>query len=637
MSESKVHFFSSEPLVALLGNPNCGKTALFNLLTGSRQKVANYSGVTVERKEGRLTLDSGKPIRILDLPGAYSLYPRSLDERVTCNVLLGRAEGEKRPDLVICVLSAINLRRNLRLVLAAKRLGLPCVVVLNMLDIAQRQGLEIDTAALSNELGLPVLTSIGIQSNGANEIKKFLSDLDWRNIHSLRTGTSDATLENVASHIAHTESDNIQVQRILQNLDLDRIIPDQLSDRLDAVLLHPVFGPLILVVLLFCIFQAVFSWATFPMELIKSAIEYAGGHIAEMLPNNWVRSLLINGILAGLGGVVIFLPQILILFFFILLLEESGYLPRAAYLLDRVMGSVGLSGRSFIPLLSSFACAIPGIMATRSITNARDRLVTILIAPMMTCSARLPVYALLISAFIPEQKLWAGIDLQGLVLFLLYLAGILGAMAVAWILKRFTSEQFRMNALMMELPSYHLPRLGNLAISLWQRAEIFMRRVGGIILIMTVALWILSSFPLPPEGATGSPIQYSFAGMIGQALAHVFSPLGFNWQISIALVPGMAAREVVVSSLATVYALSSSSIDAADALVPLISSGWSLATALSLLAWFVFAPQCLSTIAAVKRETGGWRIPIIMLSYLFGLAYLAAFTTYRIASAFGLA
>jgi len=636
MSESKIHFFPNEPLVALLGNPNCGKTALFNLLTGSRQKVANYSGVTVERKEGRLTLSSGKNLRILDLPGAYSLYPRSLDERVTCNVLLGRAEGEKRPDLVLCILSAINLRRNLRLVLAAKRLGLPCVVVLNMLDIAKRHGLVIDTDALSKELGLPVLTSIGIQSDGADAIKTYFDRLDWRHLNSIHTNVGDVAIENVASHIAHSETDNVQVQRILHNLGLDQIIPDRLSDRLDSVLLHPVFGPIILAALLFLIFQAVFSWATLPMELIKSSVEYLGGVLIEVLPNNWFRSLLINGILAGLGGVIIFLPQILILFFFILLLEESGYLPRAAYLLDRVMGSVGLSGRSFIPLLSSFACAIPGIMATRSISNARDRLVTILIAPMMTCSARLPVYALLISAFIPERKLWSGIDLQGLVLFLLYLAGIFGAMAVAWILKRFTSEQFKLNALMMELPSYHLPRLGNLAISLWQRAEIFLRRVGGIILVMTISLWVLSSFPLPPEGATGSPIQYSVAGSLGQGLAHIFAPIGFNWQISIALVPGMAAREVVVSSLATVYALSSSSADAADALIPLISSGWSLATALSLLAWFVFAPQCLSTIAAVKRETGGWKIPVIMLSYLFALAYLASFITYHVALIFGL-
>ena len=592
--------------------------------------------MTVERKEGRLSLDSGKNIRILDLPGAYSLYPRSLDEKVTCNVLLGRAEGEKRPDLVVCILSAMNLRRNLRLVLAAKRLGLPCVVVLNMLDIAKRQGLEINTDALSKELGLPVLTSIGIQADGADGIKSFFNQLDWKDLSALRTGTSDATLENAASHIAHSESDNIQVQRILKSLGLDQIIPDRFSDRLDSVLLHPIIGPIILAALLFFIFQAVFSWATVPMDLIKTTIEYFGGLLGEVLPNNWLRSLLINGVLAGLGGVVIFLPQILILFFFILLLEESGYLPRAAFLLDRVMGSVGLSGRSFIPLLSSFACAIPGIMATRSISNSRDRLVTILIAPMMTCSARLPVYALLISAFIPNQKLWMGIDLQGLVLFLLYLAGIFGAMGVAWILKRFTSEQFRMNALMMELPSYHMPRLGNLAISLWQRAEIFLRRVGGIILIMTVALWVLSSFPTPPDWATGSPIQYSIAGMLGQALSHVFSPIGFNWQISIALVPGMAAREVVVSSLATVYALSSSSADAADALIPLISTSWSLATALSLLAWFVFAPQCLSTIAAVKRETGGWKIPAIMLSYLFGLAYLASFITYHLAVFYGL-
>ena len=636
MSEAQIHFYPSEPLVALLGNPNCGKTALFNLLTGSRQKVANYSGVTVERKEGRLTLESEKVIRILDLPGAYSLYPRSLDERVTCNVLHGKAQGEKRPDLVLCVLNAMNLRRNLRLVLSAKRLGLPCVVVLNMVDVAQRQGLNVDAAALSQELGLPVIATVGIQTNGADELKHYLSELDWKNLSALSASNLDEGIETAIDHSNHTESDNIQVQRILQNLGLDQIIPDRLSDRLDSVLLHPVFGPLILATVLFFIFQAVFSWATLPMEVIKAGVDWLGALVTQMLPNNWLRSLLVDGILAGAGGVLIFLPQILILYFFILILEESGYLPRAAYLLDRLMGRVGLSGRSFIPLLSSFACAIPGIMATRSISNARDRLVTILIAPMMTCSARLPVYALLISAFIPERKLWAGLDLQGLVLFLLYVAGIVGAMAVAWILKRFTSEKFQLNALMMELPSYHLPRLGNLAIGLWQRAEIFLRRVGGIILIMTVCLWVLSSFPLPPENATGSPIQYSIAGMMGQALAVVFEPIGFNWQISIALVPGMAAREVVVSSLATVYALSSSGVDAADALVPLISTGWSLATALSLLAWFVFAPQCLSTIAAVKRETGGWKIPAIMLSYLFGLAYLAAFITYRIAIFFGL-
>ncbi len=637
MSEEKIHFFPSEPLVALLGNPNCGKTALFNLLTGSRQKVANYSGVTVERKEGRLLLDSKKVIRILDLPGAYSLYPRSLDERVTCNVLHGNAQGEKRPDLVLCVLNAMNLRPNLRLVLATKRLGLPCIVLLNMVDVAKRQGLVVDAQALSQELGLPVIATVGVQSDGANELKQYLSELDWKNLSALNPSNVDEGVETSTGHSAHTESDNVQVHRILQNLHLDQITPDRLSDRLDSVLLHPVLGPVILATVLFFIFQAVFTWATLPMDAIEASVAWLGDLLTQVLPSNWLRSLLVDGVLAGAGGVLIFLPQILILYFFILILEESGYLPRAAYLLDRLMGRVGLSGRSFIPLLSSFACAIPGIMATRSISNARDRLVTILIAPMMTCSARLPVYALLISAFIPERKLWAGLDLQGLVLFLLYVAGIAGAMVVAWVLKHFTSEKFQHNALMMELPSYHLPRLGSLAIGLWQRAEIFLRRVGGIILIMTVCLWALSSFPLPPENATGSPIQYSIAGMMGKALAVIFEPIGFNWQISITLVPGMAAREVVVSSLATVYALSSSGVDAVDALVPLISKGWSLATALSLLAWFVFAPQCLSTIAAVKRETGGWKIPAIMMSYLFGLAYLASFITYRIASHFGLA
>ena len=627
MKSSKIHFFDRDPLLALLGNPNCGKTALFNLLTGSRQKVANYAGVTVERKEGRLTLASGKSLRILDLPGAYSLYPRSLDERVTCNVLLGRAEGEKRPDLVLCVLNATNLRRNLRLVLAAKRLGLPCIVLLNMSDIAKRNGLKIHSADLAAELGLPVIPTVGVNAHGVDDLRTYLEELDWLNLPVSTTQIN--TLTN------YTETDNQRVQHILEKLALNELVPDVLADRLDRVLLQPILGPIILIALLFFIFQAVFSWATMPMEAIKWAVDATASFLSSHMPDSWLRSLLINGILAGLGGVLVFLPQILILFFFILLLEESGYLPRAAFLLDRLMATVGLSGRSFIPLLSSFACAIPGIMATRSISNPRDRLVTILIAPMMTCSARLPVYALLISAFIPNQKLWATLDLQGLVLFLLYLMGIVGAMVVAWILNHFTSKQFQVHALMMELPSYHLPRLGNLLTSLWQRCEIFLRRVGGIIFILTVCLWALSSFPAPPLGASGAPIEYSFAGMLGKALAVLFQPIGFNWQISIALVPGLAAREVVVSSLATVYALSAANNNTSEALIPLISQAWSLATALSLLAWFVFAPQCLSTIAAVKRETGGWKIPLIMLSYLFALAYLASFVTYQIALLFG--
>jgi len=629
MTESTVSFYPKEPLIALVGNPNCGKTSLFNLLTGGKQKVANYAGVTVERKEGKLLINH-KVLRILDLPGVYSLYPRSLDEHITCNVLLGRAKGEKKPDLVLCVLDATNLRRNLRLVLAVKRMGLPCIVVLNMMDLAKKRGIDIDIAQLEAELHLPIVSTIGVDSKGDQALREKLMSLDLT-----KSGLHDL-VESVDQTTGHqTEADNQVVQGILKRMGLDQLVADPMSDRLDNTLLHPILGPIILFVVLFFIFQAVFTWAEYPMEIIKDSTDWVSQQCLEYLPDNWFRSLLVYGVIAGAGGVVVFLPQILILFFFILILEESGYLPRAAYLLDRIMGSVGLSGRSFIPLLSSFACAIPGIMATRTITNPRDRLVTILIAPLMTCSARLPVYALLIGAFIPSRELSFGVDLQGLVLFVLYLSGIFGAMAVAWVLKKFANSKTAFHPLMMELPSYHFPSMKNVAIGLWQRMFIFLNRVGGMILFLTIALWFLASYPHAPIGATGPAIEYSFAGILGKLLATILSPIGFNWEISIALVPGMAAREVVVSSLGTVYALAGQAGDTADALTPLIQHSWSLATALSLLAWFVFAPQCLSTIAAVKRETGGYKIPAIMLTYLFLLAYLASFIVYHLALSLG--
>ena len=623
MTEAVIHVHRGGPLLALVGNPNCGKTALFNLLTGSRQKVANYAGVTVERKEGKLLTSSGKALRVLDLPGAYSLHPRTPDERVNCDVLYGRATGEKRPDLVVCVVDATNLRRNLRLVLAVRRLGLPCIVALNMADLAASRGIKIAPDALAAELGVPVVATIGVKSEGAEPLKKLLDDPQaWRRLSEFVPAPEAGAVD--------TRADHETVHAILQRLGLDAVAPYTTSDRIDRVVLHPVAGPLLLAVILFLVFQAVFAWAQWPMDAINAGAQWLGDAIGGALPAGWLRSLLVDGVIAGAGGVVVFLPQILILFFFILLLEESGYLPRAAFLLDRLMGGVGLSGRSFIPLLSSFACAIPGIMATRTISNPRDRMVTILIAPMMTCSARLPVYALLIGAFIPQRQVAGAFQLQGLVLFALYIAGILGALGVAWVLKRFTSRG-QVRSLMMELPSYHWPAARNIAIGLWQRVMIFMKRVGGIILMLTVALWFLSSFPAPPPGATGAPIEYSLAGMIGHALAVVFAPVGFNWRICIALVPGLAAREVAVSSLGTVYALAATGSDTAQALTPLIANSWGLPTALSLLAWYVFAPQCVSTLATVKRETGGWTMPLVMAGYLFALAYAASFVTYRLA------
>ncbi|WP_301102530.1 ferrous iron transporter B [Propionivibrio sp.] len=625
MNQAVIHLHPSGPLLALVGNPNCGKTALFNLLTGSRQKVANYAGVTVERKEGRLTTPGGKFLRVLDLPGAYSLYPRSPDERVTCDVLFGRASGEKRPDLIVCVVDATNLRRNLRLAMAVKRLGLPCIVALNMADLAERRGIKVVPEALAVELGMPVVSTVAIQSSGAEPLLALFDDpAIWCSM----------ALTPPAQGMP-TESDHLVVRRILQRLGLDDVIPHTPSDRIDGVVLHPVIGPIVLAVVLFLVFQAVFAWAEMPMTLIKTATASLSEVVGVVMPETWLRSLIVDGLIAGVGGVLVFLPQIVILYFFILFLEESGYLPRAAFLLDRLMGSVGLSGRSFIPLLSSFACAIPGIMAARSIANPRDRLVTIMIAPLMTCSARLPVYALLIGAFIPQRLVWGAFELQGLVLLVLYLAGVIGALAVAWLLKRFTAAGRQVRPLMMELPSYHLPTVRNIAIGIWQKVMIFMKRVGGIILILTILLWFLASFPAAPDGATGAAIEYSLAGMLGQALARVFEPIGFNWQISIALVPGMAAREVAVSALGTVYALSATGSDTAQALAPLIAQSWSLATALSLLVWYVFAPQCLSTLATVKRETGSWTMPLIMAGYLFALAYAASFITYRVALALG--
>ncbi|MBV2207941.1 MAG: ferrous iron transport protein B [Thermomonas sp.] len=607
------------PRIALVGNPNCGKTALFNLLTGSRQKVANYAGVTVERKEGRLRVPSGRELAVLDLPGAYSLNAASLDEAVTRDLIRGFYPGEAAPDLLVCVVDATNLRLHLRFALELRALGRPMLIALNMMDAARRRGIAIDVAALQRELGVPVVETVAVQRDGAKAL-----------LHHLEQDAVQPTLQTpLEGEALHAE-----VRRLLSVAVTMPRRTAEVDDALDRWLLHPVFGLVVLTVVMFLIFQAVYAWATPMMDGIEAATAWLGETVGAWVPDGPLRSLLVDGIIAGLGGVVVFLPQILVLFAFILALEESGYLPRAAFLLDRTMAVAGLSGRSFIPLLSSFACAVPGIMSTRSIQDPRDRLATILVAPLMTCSARLPVYALLIGAFVPQKDIgW--FNQQGLVLFGLYVAGIVSALAVAWTMKLWRRDKSE-HPLLMELPSYRIPHLRDVGIGLWERAMIFLKRVGGIILSLTILLWFLLSFPGAPEGATAPAIDYSFAGQIGQWMTAIFAPIGFNWQICIALIPGMAAREVVVSSLATVYALSAVGDEAAaQALSPIIQSQWTLATALSLLVWFIYAPQCVSTLATIRRETRSWNQTLFAAGYLFALAYLASLLTYQVAVALG--
>ena len=609
--------------LALVGNPNCGKTALFNQLTGSRQKVANYAGVTVERKEGRLhSAASGRHYAVLDLPGAYSLHAASLDEAVTRDVCRGFYPGEPAPDVLVCVVDATNLRLHLRFALEVRELGKPMILAVNMMDAAQRRGIAIDLAALERELGVPVVETVAVKHNGARAL---VEQIDRMAAH----------LHAPTGRLPEGTDVHAETRRLLSLAVTMPTRTAKIDDALDRWLLHPVFGLLALAVVMFLIFQAVYAWATPLMDLIEAGTGALGGWAGGLLPEGPLSSLLVDGIIAGLGGVIVFLPQILILFAFILALEESGYLPRAAFLLDRMMASAGLSGRSFIPLLSSFACAIPGIMATRSIQDPRDRLATILVAPLMTCSARLPVYALLIGAFIPQKTVWGIFNQQGLVLFGLYAAGILSALVVSWVMKKWRRDKSE-HALLLELPSYRIPHPRDLLIGLWERAMIFLKRVGGIILALTILLWFLLNFPAPPEGAIGPAIDYSFAGRIGHAMAVFFAPLGFNWQICIALIPGLAAREVAVASLATVYALSAADDDAAaQALTPLISDGWSLATALSLLVWYIYAPMCISTLATIKRETNSWKQMAFAAGYLFAAAWLASLVTYQVAVALG--
>jgi ferrous iron transport protein B len=615
------------PIVALVGNPNCGKTALFNALTGSRQKVANYPGVTVEKKLGRLVTPAGRTLQIVDLPGTYSLRARSPDEEITRDVVLGRHASESAPDLVVCVGDATNLRLALRLALELKRVGRPVVLVLNMMDIARKRGIEIDTERLTAELGVPVVQSVAVRRGGTDAL---LAEIDRLLAALPAAGAADWHAPDAGElRVSQREADRVLHATVKSSGQRDRG-----TAAADAVLLHPVVGLVILLAILFVMFQAVFAWAQPLMELIQAGFTWLGAMI-ELAPlPELLKSFLRDGLISGVGAVVVFLPQIVILFFFILVLEDLGYMARAAFLMDRIMGGAGLHGRAFIPLLSSFACAIPGIMATRVIDDRRDRLTTILVAPLMTCSARIPVYTLIIGAFIPDRDVWGFVGLQGLVMFGLYATGIVGALAVSFVIKRMIWRDAPGEPFMLELPDYKIPQARSVAIGLWTRATMFLKRAGTTIASMMVLIWLLASFPQPPEGATGPAIGYSLAAMIGSLLQPLTEPLGFNWQINVALIPGMAAREVAVGALGTIYAIDGGE-GAADKIGQAIAGQWSLATALALLAWYVFAPQCASTLAVIRRETGSWKWMWVTFFYMLALAYAAALATNQIACALG--
>jgi ferrous iron transport protein B len=613
--------------VALVGNPNSGKTALFNALTGSRQKVANYAGVTVERKEGQVATASGRSLSILDLPGTYSLRARSPDEMVTRDAVLGKLAGEQAPDVLVCVADATNLRLVLRLILELKAVGRPMVLALNMYDIAQRQGLRIDLEGLARDIGCPIVTTVATRKRGIDDL---VAQVEAR-IADGTLGEANTWHEPDAGEIRDAHRD---AQRILKANVRPPERPDTFTGKVDGVLLHPVAGLLILLTLLFVMFQAVFTWSKAAGDLIGDGFTGIGAFLAAHLPPGLLTSFLTDGLISGVGSVLVFLPQILVLFFFIILLEDFGYMARAAFLMDRIMGGAGLHGRAFIPLLSSFACAIPGIMATRVIDNKRDRLTTIMVAPLMTCSARIPVYTLIISAFIPNTKVAGLLSLQGLVMFGLYAAGILSALGVSFITRRLFWRG-AVEPFLMELPAYKTPDPLNVLRSLYLRGKIFLTRAGTIIFPLMILVWFFSSFPGAPAGATDPAINYSLAGQIGHLIQPLLAPIGFNWQMTVALIPGFAAREVAVAALGTVYAIGNA--DASPgALATTLSHHWSIATGLSFLAWYVFAPQCASTIGVVKRETNSWLWPAVMLVYMTALAYLAALIVYQVAKASGL-
>lgn len=609
---------------ALVGAPNCGKTVLLNALTGAHAKVANYPGVTVDKREGALV---GRPeFRIIDLPGTYSLRATSPDEAVARDMVLG--SFGTHPDAIIAVADATNLRMSLRMMLELKTLGLPMVVSLNLSDVARSRGLKIDAAKLSSLLGVPVLETTAIRSDSVQILRQAVAAMNLDEQHDFDPQTAEQTLEALDSNALYAE-----VEHILQQVVHTEMALPEWHRRLDRLVLHPLWGLLLLLLVLLLVFQAVYSWSAPLMDGIEYLFSLFGEWLADTLAPGMLTDLLVSGVIAGMGSVLVFLPQITILFAFILLLEDSGYLPRAAFLLDNLLSKSGLSGRAFIPLLSSFACAVPAVISARTIQDPRERLVTIAIAPMLTCSARLPVYALIIAAVVPQRTVWGIFNLQGLTLFALYLIGIISAGLTAYIMKRLARRRGNVQQfpLLMELPTFRMPNFKHIATSLWDRVKAFLKRAGTVIFAISVILWALVSFPAPPAGASGPAIDYSFAGSIGHFIQPIFAPLGFTWQMCIAMIPGIAAREVVVAALGTVYAVGAGSDEAVQqALIPIVHNQWSLPTAFAFLAWYIYAPMCMATLAVIKRETRSTRQTLMITGYLFALAYLFALIVYQI-------
>ena len=615
------HAPATAPLIALVGNPNAGKSALFNALTGARQKVGNYPGVTVERHSGRWALADGRPVELVDLPGAYSLDPSSPDEAVTRDVVTGRSGCERTPDALVVVVDAGNLDLHLRFALQLRALGRPMVIALNMIDLAARDGLTLDAGVLARAFGVPVIETVAVRRRGIDALRDAITQVLDAPAPSPQPPAELRAFQQRARTIARAAVVAEDPVR-------------RWSQAFDTVALHPVWGTALLLAVLFVMFQAVFSWAQAPADAIDAGVAAVQGWVTAALPAGFICSFLADGLLAGVGAVVVFLPQILILFAFILVLEASGYMVRAAFLMDRMMASVGLSGRAFIPLLSSFACAVPGIMATRTIEDEKDRLTTILIAPLMTCSARWPVYTLVIGAFIPPLRVLPGVGLQGLVMFALLIVGVAGAYVAALLLRR-TVTRGASSGFMLEMPKYQMPRLRDVAIGLWTRALIFLKRAGTTIALTVALLWVLASYPVAPTGQRQS--EYSIAGRIAGGIEVVVRPIGFNHDIALALLPAMAAREAAVAAIGTVYAVDNpDSATGGRAMNDHLRARWSLPTALAFLMWFVFAPQCISTIAVTRRETNGWKWPLFMVGYLFAAAYIMAGLTYWLAVAAGL-